>query len=697
MKTTMLTNGKRIVHERYLDKNNPNERTEDDLFSRVSGGNSDYLDLMSSLEFLPNSPTLFNMGTKTGGTLSACFVFDISDTMNGDGDEDDPNSIMGTACKAARVARAGGGVGYYLGHIRPKDALIKSVHRRACGPVAVLRFLHQIRALVTQGGRRDLAQMAVLPCWHDDVFEFVHCKDADPKALESFNISVSWLDVWVQKVAERETTNVESRLWWEQCESAWRTGCPGMLFFDTTNAAHPTPHVGILNACNPCAETPNSSDEPCSLGSLALLRFIFGDRGKMRFDFDKLKSRASMALKFMDDILDWNTFPHPNIDRAARLTRKLGLGVMGWADSLALLGIPYDTQDAVDLGREVMRTINEQALKTSIELAERKGEYPAYDMGSEANKARFPRCRNSTRTSVAPTGTIAIIAGCYSSIEPYFALEATRTTNEGIKMMERPVVWDRMPSGHVPKTADQIHWSWHVKHQAAFQEHTDLGVSKTVNLPNSATVEDVSGAYRMMHDLKCKGGTVYRDGCRSEQVLVAKRSSVYSVPEVKRVKMPDDVATIRHKFRVGSTKGYLHVGEVDGRPVEIFIRGATFGTTMSGMLDTWSMTFSNALQHGTPLQDLVRLHLGKQFEPCGPTSNKDIPFCTSIPDYVVRYLALKYADPVSDIKTSENNGHAKGVAIRGTGHLCPNCGSETALLAGCLTCVAVGCNWSRCG
>jgi ribonucleoside-diphosphate reductase alpha chain len=811
MSKYLTDNARTILAKRYLDEG----ETPDDLWSRVSGGKKEYRELLEELLFLPNSPTLFNAGKSYGGTLSACFVFDIDDALLGDWpkggcDTPFPNSILGTTFKAACVAKAGGGVGYYLGNIREEGALVNSTHRKACGPVGVLKWLHNLRSLITQGGKRDLAQMAVLPVEHKDILKFIHCKDEDPKALESFNISVSWKNSWLKRVdwdiahakSFEGQPNRETALWNEQCQSAWRTGDPGMLFWDTINRFNMTPHLGDINATNPCGETPNLNNEPCNLGSIALRRFVQG--GKILWD--KLRETVHVCIRFLDDILDWNIFPHPDITQMALATRKLGLGVMGWADMLALLRIPYASQEAVDLGKEVMCTIDEVAEIESHRLATIKGPYPAWETGDKSK----PWFRNSTRTSIAPTGTISIIAGCEPSIEPHYALERTRTTHEGIVMKERIQDWLGDLGGFIPQTAMEIAPEWHIKHQAAFQRHTNLGVSKTVNLPNSATVKDVSDAYKMMWELGCKGGTVYRDGCRSEQVLVTTaKKSVYStrvtsviddgkgvdqsvfgfadsfqivnpkmappspqeisMPERQttitrdepytpspggngthhgsvdggekspargtgvsangRKKLPDDCESVRHKFRIGGVHGYIHVGLYeDGTPGEVFIRGSKFGSTLGGMLDSWCMLLSNALQRGTPVDELVRLHGGARFEPSGMTGNKDIPVATSIPDYVVRFLATRFkknnerllyglrwwkpTEPLpeaskEDLKFKPVNDNFmvqqvvevdEGVLQQQvSGDTCPDCGSMLVDHGGCKNCVSPQCGYSKCG
>jgi ribonucleoside-diphosphate reductase alpha chain len=716
MAAVITDNAQRLFQERYL----VNSETTDDLFDRVSGGNTEYRDMMANLLFLPNSPTLFNMGLPSGGTLSACFVFEIQDCLLGDWpdgglDSPFPSSILGTTFKAAAVAKAGGGVGYFLGNIRPEGTEVKSTHRKACGPVAVLRWLHGLRSLITQGGKRDLAQMGVLNVGHPDIRKFIHAKDEDPKALESFNISVDWNDKWMDRVShtiegtpESYKYNEETDLWWEQCNAAWRTGDPGMLFGDTINRFHAAPHLGRIKATNPCGEVPNLSDEPCNLGSLNLWRFMEPFRGRWRMNWSKLKQYVALATKFLDDILDWNTFPHPDITAAAQATRKLGLGVMGLADVFALLRMPYDSQDAVDLSTEIAKTINDEALETSIEMGRTKGVYPAWATGSPDTKDRFPAARNSTRTSVAPTGTIAILANANSSIEPYFALEWDRTTNEGIKLHERIAVAEHL-GDHVPKLAGEIALEWHIKHQAAWQKHVNLGVSKTINLPNNATVSDISRAYMMMWKEGCKGGTVFRDGCRSEQVLVATKKSVYATGtdpiKPTEEKMPKVREGKTFEARIDGHDVYLTANRfADGRVGEIFLLVGKAGATIDGMTDAWAMQVSKSLQYGMPLERIVKMYAGRRGEPSGLTSDPVVPICSSIQDYVVRRLQAEFLPTpvVGVVVPIYTNGTTTRPAFTGlvnSGMVCPKCSKALYSLAGCLTCVEQvgGCGYSKCG
>lgn len=732
---SLTTNAEVILKKRYLH----NGESIDNLWHRVADGNEKYIKLLASLRFLPNSPTLFNAGLNNGCTLAACFVFEVRDEMRGS-----MSSIVGTREKAIAVAKAGGGVGYYFGNLRPKGSPIKTIQRVACGPVTVLKDYHYISHLITQGGKRELAQMGILNCDHQDIYDFIHCKDSDPQGLGSFNISVSWSDKYVYSAHRHadDTGETAYKLWQEQCKAAWAHGCPGMFFYDTVNKASPNKHLGLILATNPCGEVPNRSDEPCNLGSLSLPRYFTKfNRG---IDWSLLEEDIYTSSEFLDDILDRNTFPHPDITEAALLTRKLGLGLMGWADLLAMMHIHYDTEEALQLGEKIMKLFHDVSHRCSEDLANKKGPYKGYS----ATKTEAPMRRNETSTSIAPTGTIAILAGVWGSIEPHFALRCERTTNEGIKLQDGISDWvyDQL-DGFTPKIASEISPEWHVRHQAAFQKYTDLGCSKTVNLPNSATIEDVSSTYKLMHELGCKGGTIYRDGCRQEQVLVKqeKTKSVYLVNQsaptngyhekIEEQPIPvqmqqylssarmqvqsipvsspkrrhlGDCITKRHRFRVGGCNIYLHVGLFDdGSPGEIFLRASKWGSTIAGMIDSWAIAVSRLLQYGVPVAEIAKDNRGNRFEPNGLTNNPQIPTCTSIPDYVVRWLELTFnTDAQSQVQSQVVSVSREEIVAKtekvvsetlyGSGCYCPDCGAELIYQASCLCCLTQGCGFSKC-
>ncbi len=489
-----------------------NHETEEQFFDRVSFGRDDWRERLSDLSFLPNSPTLFNAGNDMG-TLAACFVFHIGDSME---------SIMDVARKSAMVQKWGGGVGYSFSELRPKGTPISTTHGQACGPVLVLRMLNSVSTMITQAGKRDAAQMGVLSVEHPDVREFIHCKDEHPDELSSFNISVALTDDFMSKV---EAGDTESRkLFHEMAESAWKTGDPGCLFIDTSNRTNPTPSLGTYSATNPCGEQYLLNDENCTLGSINLAqhveaRMIARPQDKTwqteySVDWRKLDETTRLATRYLDHVVDVGLFPIIECTQAAAKTRRIGLGVMGWADMLTLLRIPYDSDEALKLGDQVMKRIQETADRVSRELGREKGPYPAIEDGSGM--------RNAARTTVAPTGTISLLAGCSSGIEPHFSLKWTRNvgadiSGKGITIEEHVPVVDR--TDFVPHTAMEIDWQWHLKHQAVFQRHVDNSISKTINLRNDATVEEIEEAYFEAWKSGCKGVTIYRDGCREKQVL----------------------------------------------------------------------------------------------------------------------------------------------------------------------------------
>ena len=504
MTADFTDNARVILGQRYLATINGKRETEDEFVDRVSMHNEVYKhELIEPLVFLPNSPTLFNMDVPGGGTLSACFKFDVADTML-----DGSNGIMETATKAAMVTKWGGGVGYYLGNLRAAGALVNSTHGKAMGPIAVLKFYNAMGSMLTQSGKREAAQMGILDCYHPDILDFIHVKDKDPQSLATFNISVALTHEFMRN-ATRDNTSREHMILKEMARSAWRTGDPGVYFVDTAERYNPTPKLGRLSGTNPCGEVPLLNNEPCNLGSINLGKMY--DNGAINYDL--LERTARLATRYLDDVLDKNHFPIQAITDASLLTRKLGLGVCGWADLLALMNISYSSEEAVYLLDEILKFIRRVSDEESIKLGYERGVAPCFTNTTT-------KYRNATRLCIAPTGTIAILMGASSGIEPHFLREWTRRMGNGTVLQEHIPVLDKI-GDFVPQTAMEIDWDWHVKHQATAQKHVDLAVSKTINMPNSATPEQIYDAYVMMWQTGCKGGTVYRDGCRDVQVLSA--------------------------------------------------------------------------------------------------------------------------------------------------------------------------------
>lgn len=553
-------NAVRVLKERYLQKDVEGKvvETPRGMMERVAraisevetlfGGDvqrtfEDFLNLLTSLVFLPNSPTLMNAGTSLG-QLSACFVLPVEDSID---------SIFTTLKEMAVIHKSGGGTGFSFSALRPKGDIVASTGGRASGPVSFMRIFDTATDVVKQGGRRRGANMGVLRFNHPDIREFIRAKEK-PGFLENFNLSVAITDDEIERVKrgeEVELINPRDGKVWERvnarelfemiAESAWRSGEPGLLFLDTINASNPTPSLGRIVATNPCGEVPLLPYESCNLGSINLSKFV--EKGKVQYEY--LREVVWRAVRFLDNVIEVNRYPLETVERMVKGNRKIGLGVMGFADMLVKLGISYYSEEALKIAAEVMHFIALEARKASLELASQRGPFPNYPQSVWA-KENLP-LRNATLLSVAPTGSISIIASCSSSIEPLFALAFRRYVLEKAELFEiHPLLEEmfsryRVPEGvrkrvleqgtmegiaGVPEelhrlflTALEIPPEFHVRVQATFQRYVDNAVSKTVNLPESATPQDVFQVYLLAHELKCKGITVYRYESRPQQVL----------------------------------------------------------------------------------------------------------------------------------------------------------------------------------
>ncbi len=500
--------------------------------------------MMSRVEFLPNSPTLFNAGTDLG-QLSACFVLPVADSLE---------SIFTAVKNMALIEKSGGGVGFNFSHLRPRGDLVRSTKGVASGPVSFMRVFDVTTEVIKAGGRRRGAMMGVLRIDHPDITDFVTAKNK-PGTLANFNISVSVTDEFMEKLRSEDSyqlTNPRNnekvktlradKVWDLMSDSAWRSGDPGVIFIDEVNRRNPIPEIGSIEATNPCGEQPLLPYESCNLGSINLSRMI----EKEKMDWDRLKSTVRNAVHFLDNVIDVNRFPLQEIEEMTRENRKIGLGVMGFADMLIKLKIAYSSGEAITVAEQVMKIITEEARSMSVELAETRGSFPNFD--KSIWKDRYPAMRNATTTTIAPTGSISIIAGCSSGIEPLFAVSFMRNVLDGTRLFETNPLFEAKAkdegfykaelleeiarTGSVQRvegipgdsrevfvTALDIEPEWHVRMQAAFQRHTDNAVSKTVNLPEEASVGDVKRVFSLAHQLRCKGITVYRYGSKPEQVL----------------------------------------------------------------------------------------------------------------------------------------------------------------------------------
>jgi len=561
-------NAIRVLERRHLRKNERGEiiETPSEMFRRVAeavakadesyegaaaarASAETFYRRMASLEFLPNSPTLMNAGTYLG-QLSACFVLPVEDSMDG---------IFSAVRNMAFIHQSGGGTGFSFSRLRPRGDIVRSTGGVASGPVSFIEVFDKATDVIKQGGRRRGANMAILDVGHPDVMDFILAKTR-PGYLSNFNLSVAVTDAFMDAVEKGEehafvnprTGEVTDRRPAREvfdliCAAAWQCGDPGLIFLDEINRHNPLISVGHIEATNPCGEQPLLPYESCNLGSINLMRFVGADG----YDFDRLGEAVDDAVHFLDNVIDVNRYPLPEIERATRQSRKIGLGIMGFSDTLYKLDVPYDSDEALGLAEKLMRFISERARRASARLGERRGPFPLIDQSTWPGRG-WMTLRNATVTTIAPTGTIGLIAGVSSGIEPVFALRYWRTLAEGTTLFETHPEFQRRAErlgldqdalfagcargGSIAKCAEvpeslrrifrvarDIPSEWHVRMQAAFQKHTDTGVSKTINLPRYATVSDVRRAYVLAYRSGCKGITVYREGCKEADVLSTAR------------------------------------------------------------------------------------------------------------------------------------------------------------------------------
>ena len=678
-------NAKVVLDKRYLLKDDKDEiiETPNQMFIRVAKAlakpekdyglkNSEvkqienlFYQSMASLEFLPNSPTLMNAGTGAG-TLSACFVLPLTDSMEG---------IMKAAHDAAMVQKFGGGTGFSLSEIRPTGTPIATTHGKACGPIAVLKHLSSVSTLVTQGGKRDGANMAVMDIHHPNILDFIECKKIEGE-IHNFNISVGASDQFMQAVkdgtdypllvksdpADSESELIEAgrldarEVFNKIVHGAWSNGEPGMVFLDEVNRNSPVRHVGRITATNPCGEQPLLPNESCNLGSIDVGKFVIESENKNTIDWDRLAKIIRLTTRFLDNVIDANKYAIHEIEEMNLGTRKLGLGVMGFADMLVKLGIPYDSEEGVEIARKLMAFFKDESDKESRDLAIERGPFPKWK-GSKMEQNGEEPLRNACRLTVAPTGTISMIAGASSGIEPIFSLayrkhnilegetlfyvdknfenmcrlnniyseELMEYLSDGGSLLDREDVPASIKD--LFHTAGDISPTYHVLMQSAFQESTDAGISKTINFPNEATIEDVENAYMLAWETKCKGITVYRSGSRQVEVLTSGHdasndksredlnNSEENIEEflpqssvngyITPMDRPQELLGITSRVRTGRGNLYVTVNMAGNKPFEIFTTHGKAGGNDAAMAEAVSRVASLCLRSGLDPKEVI--------------------------------------------------------------------------------------------
>jgi ribonucleoside-diphosphate reductase alpha chain len=746
----------RVLRERYLARvegeaaETPEEMCwrvslavarAEERFGRSAAGVGEvaaaFYDMMVEGQFLPNSPTLMNAGKDNQLQYSACYVLPVGDSMP---------EIFDSVKSAAIIHQSGGGTGFAFSRLRPKNDIVRSTGGRASGPVSFLRVFNAATEAVKQGGARRGANMGVLRVDHPDILEFIECKLDG--GITNFNISVAVTDAFMAALeAGQDYGLVNPRTglvvdWLSAREvfdrivhAAWRTGDPGLVFIDRINAspANPTPEAGQIEATNPCGEQPLLPNEACNLGSLNVSRFAHLRDGSWTVDWDEMERIVRLAVRFLDDVIEVNPYPLPAIDLTVKANRRIGLGIMGWADLLFALEIPYDSQEALDLAERLMAFVADKSRDQSARLADERGPFPNFPRSIYRDGRPL---RNSTVTTIAPTGTISMIAGCSSGIEPVFALafEHRVKGTDGERVLPfvsqsferlgrergfhsdalmREVARRGSLSGipGVPeqaravfKTAHEIHWSWHVRHQVAFQKHTDNGVSKTINLPAEASESDVAEAYLLAWREGCLGITVFRDGCKGGQVLnlgvggVGSESGdlqpVDALGEQVVKPRPHSLAGATYRMETPIGTAFITVNDTPGGdPFEVFVQVGKAGSDTMAVAEALGRLISLVLRLPSPLSAQRRLEaVVSQLSRIGggqPTGFGAAKIL-SLPDALARTLGEHIGLGRQERAESEAG---TPTARRRFGDLCKECGQATLVYEeGCKKCLSCGFN-----
>ena len=766
-------NAEVVLLRRYLSKDRDGNVLEDadGLFRRVArnlsqadllyGADEDerqatedsFYKAMRRLELLPNSPTLMNAGRELQ-QLSACFVLPVEDSLD---------EIFNKVKQTALIHKSGGGTGFSFSRLRPEGDVVGSTGGVASGPVSFIRAFDTATDVVKQGGTRRGANMGILDVTHPDIIRFIRSKE-DGQTLVNFNISVGVNADFMEKVKRDESYDLVNprtgKVTGQQnarevfellAEMAWKTGDPGLVFLDVINRDNPNPQLGRIESTNPCGEQPLLPYESCNLASINLARMVRFVEGDVAVDWERLGETVQAAVHMLDNVIDMNKYPIPEIAEMSKKTRRIGLGVMGFADFLVQMAVPYDSPEALEVAERVMGFIRERTHRASTALAQERGPFPAWEgsvyNGNDGGEVRL--MRNSAPTTIAPTGTISIIAGASSGIEPLFALGYVRNVMDNTRLVESNPFFEAvaryegfyseelieeiaqtgtLENLNVPqwvkevfRTSHDISPEWHVRMQGAAQAHTDNAVSKTINFPHTATVEDVSKAYMLAYELGCKGITVYRDGSKDGQVLStgdsgqAQEETAAMVRATPRSR-PQTIQGVTERVRTGHGNMYVTINfDENQRPFEVFGNLGKAGGCDSAQLEAISRLVSLALRSGIDPSAVLEQLRGIT---CCPAWD-DGTLVRSGPDAVALALErqtygsdsravhhgeavqMAFAPEVVHNGNGNGNGHSQGNgngqptgSVQLTGRRCPDCNTPVVYQEGCLMCIS--CGWNKC-
>ena len=764
MKVKLSDNALKVLERRYLSKDEQGKviETPEEMFIRVAHaiaiadelyGKSKqevenlekaFYGAMTALEFMPNSPCLMNAG-KDLGQLSACFTLPIDDSME---------SIFETLKVTSLIHKSGGGTGFSFSRLRPKSAVVKTTGGVASGPISFMKVYDAATEAVKQGGTRRGANMGILRVDHPDIMEFIACKDQD-KLINNFNISVAITDDFMEKLKNNEdydlidphTHKVVKRLNTKEVfdlivKQAHKNGEPGIIFIDRINQYNPTPRLGMIESTNPCGEQPLLPYESCDLGSINLDRLYKKVGARCEIDWERLREVTHLAVHFLDNLIDVNKFPLPQIEKATKATRKIGLGVMGWASLLIRLGIPYNSEEAVALAEKVMSFILDESTKKSLELGKAKGVFPAFKGSIYDRKDGSTKMRNATLTTIAPTGTISIISGpCSSGIEPLFAISYYRNVMDNDKLVEVEPLFEEVAKERgfysrelmekiaeksslqeierVPEdvkrvfvTAHDISPEWHVRMQAAFQKYVHNATSKTINFPHEASIEEVRKSYVLAYELNCKGITIYRDRSREEQVLnVGKQDAkkqeqpaVYAQREIAPRPRPEVIIGTTTKVSTGCGNLYVTINvDEEGKPFELFTQMGKAGGCAASQLEAIgrlvSLGFRSNIEVKSIIEQLRNIRCpspswekGQRIFSCADAIarvvERRLVNAPSLQNPIeIQSLAMKHSREDEPISVDlGDRGDIVGV--------CPDCGGALRHEEGCVKCYA--CGFSKC-